>query len=299
MKAPTSSCWTLLHEIPCTKKCTHTLTEWSVSRGSRGALNSSLANGLVCTSLIPFEIDRKKFPKLQRDVRKELAKEPVAFLSYLFRENLPVRNLVDSDFVLANDVTAKYYGLDETFSGFGFVPLHHEREDLGGLLTQASVLSGLSDGREANPVKRGAWFARKMIAEPPAPPPPNVPELEESPDGSLSLRERLELHRNQKGCANCHQGIDPWGLPFEQYNAGGVSIPIRNRSYPACQMGKVCKMSKDLKDYLLSNRSDQVVFSFLKHLSIYAAGRQLGYNELRHLPRARFQSDAYHRVPDD
>ena len=27
--------------------------------------------------------------------------------------------------------------------------------------------AGLSDGRESNPVKRGAWLARKIIAEPP------------------------------------------------------------------------------------------------------------------------------------
>lgn len=229
------------------------------------------------------EIDRKKFPKLQRDVRRELAKEPVAFLSYSFRNNLPVRHLVDSRFVVANDVTAKYYGLAETFSGFDFVPVQHERADLGGLLTQASVLSGLSDGREANPVKRGAWFARKIIAEPPADPPPNVPELEESADGTLSLRERLERHRNQKGCANCHQGIDPWGLPFEQYDAAGVFDPNKEAEPSSLPDGKSVRDIEELKDYLLKDRSDQVVFSFLKHLSIYAAGRQLGYNELRRL----------------
>ena len=54
-----------------------------------------------------------------------------------------------------------------TESGFEFVPIKHEDENLGGILTQASILAGLSDGQEANPVKRGAWFARKIIAEPP------------------------------------------------------------------------------------------------------------------------------------
>ena len=40
-------------------------------------------------------------------------------------------------------------------------------------------MAGLSDGRESNPVKRGAWLARKIIAEPPDDPPPNVPALKE------------------------------------------------------------------------------------------------------------------------
>ena len=34
--------------------------------------------------------------------------------------------------------------------------------------------------------------------------------------------QRLERHRNQEGCVKCHSGIDPWGLPFEEYDAGGL-----------------------------------------------------------------------------
>ena len=59
-------------------------------------------------------------------------------------------------------------------------------------------MAGLSDGRESNPVKRGAWVARKIIAEPPADPPPNVPALKADEKG-LTLRQRLEQHRNQPG----------------------------------------------------------------------------------------------------
>ena len=83
------------------------------------------------------------------------------------------------------------------------------------MLSQAGILSGLSDGREANPVKRGAWLARKIIARPPDDPPPNVPQLKEDDGAKLTLREKLERHRSQKACAKCHAGIDPWGLPFE------------------------------------------------------------------------------------
>ena len=89
------------------------------------------------------------------------------------------------------------------------------------MLAQAAILAGLSDGRESNPVKRGAWLARKIIAEPPDDPPPNVPALEGRDAASSALRERLEQHRNQPGCAQCHAKIDPWGVPFEEFDAGG------------------------------------------------------------------------------
>ncbi|MCP3696866.1 MAG: DUF1592 domain-containing protein, partial [Planctomycetaceae bacterium] len=150
------------------------------------------------------EIDRKRYPRLTRDTRIHLRQEPIQFLQYLLRKNLPLKNLVDSDFIVANDVVASYYDLSKkTESGFDFVAVSHQDKHLGGILSQASILAGLSDGRESNPIKRGAWLARKIIAEPPDDPPPNVPDLAEI-DAKLSLRERLERHRNQKGCVKCH-----------------------------------------------------------------------------------------------
>ncbi|MFN7841685.1 MAG: DUF1592 domain-containing protein, partial [Pirellula sp.] len=157
------------------------------------------------------ETDAKRFSKLTRDVKTELSKEPGRFIEYLIRNNLSAKNLVRSDFILANEVVASYYGCgDKLESGFEFVPIEHRDERMGGVLTHAAVLAGLSDGREANPVKRGAWFARRIIAEPPDDPPPNVPKLEDLTN--LTLRHRLDQHRNVKGCLKCHMGIDPWGL---------------------------------------------------------------------------------------
>ena len=226
------------------------------------------------------EMDRKRYPTLTRDVRLNLRREPVELLKHLVRENLPARNLVQSDFILANEVTASYYDLgDKTERGFDFAPVAHRREHLGGLLTQTSILAGLSDGREGNAVKRGAWLARKIIAEPPADPPPNVPGIEEI-DPKLPLRERLALHRDHKGCANCHSGIDPWGLPLEQFDAGGL--------FRADYKGTGARLPDDtevadyaaLRAYLAGPRMDRVAFSVLKHLATYATGRTLTYNEL-------------------
>ncbi len=229
-----------------------------------------------------LEPDRKQFPKLDRDVRAQLRQEPIQFMQYLIRNNLPVRNLISSDFVLANETVASYYDLAaKTESGFQFVPITHGRKELGGVLTQAAIMAGLSDGRESNPVKRGAWLARKIIAEPPAPPPPNVPTLKE--EAKLTLRERLEQHRNQPGCMQCHSKIDPWGVPFEQIDAGGrlkqKQVDARSTLPDKTEVAGV----NDLKRYLAEDRIDQVAFSVLKHLATYATGRTLTYNELHYL----------------
>ena len=242
-----------------------------------------------------LEPDRTRFPKLTRETRAQLKREPVEFLRYLIRENLPAKNLVQSDFIVANETVAGYYDLGEkTESGFRFAPIKHDRAELGGVLTQAAIMAGLSDGRESNPVKRGAWLARKIVAEPPADPPPNVPALKEATK-DLTLRQRLEQHRDVVACRSCHAKIDPWGIALEEFNAGG-----RLKTKPADARSTLPDRTEvsgatDLKRYLANDRIDQVAFSFLKHLAIYASGRSLTYSERHQLKQdgLKLKADGY------
>lgn len=241
-----------------------------------------------------LEPDRKQFPKLTRDTRTQLQQEPILFVQHLLKNNLPVKNLIASDFVLANEVTASYYGLPNVASGFRFVPMTHGRTDLGGILTQSALLAGLSDGRESNPIKRGAWLARKIVAEPPDDPPPNVPTLKEEKK-NLTLRERLFQHRNQPGCAQCHNKIDPWGIPFEEFDAGGRLKTAKVDARTTLPDKTEVKDFVDLQRYLANDRIDQVAFSVAKHLAIYACGRNLTYNEVEFLRRdvVTLKADGY------
>lgn len=258
-------------------------------------INEFAAQWLSLDKFQVLEPDRTRFPKLTRETRTQLRQEPIEFLCYLIKENLPAINLVQSDFILANETVAGYYDLGEkTESGLRFVPIKHGRPELGGVLTQAAIMAGLSDGRESNPVKRGAWLARKIVAEPPADPPPNVPTLKEAEKG-LTLRQRLEQHRDVVACRNCHAKIDPWGVALEQFNAGG-----RLKAQPADARTTLpdhteVSGANDLKRYLANDRIDQVAFSFLKHLAIYASGRSLTYSERNQLKQdgLKLKADGY------
>ncbi len=245
------------------------------------------------------EIDAKRFPNLTRDARKHLRREPIEFFKHLLKSNSSVSDIIASDYLLANEVVANYYGLaDKTESGFDFLPIRHSDKSLGGMLTQAAQLSGLSDGREANPVKRGAWFARKIIAEPPEDPPPNVPKLEDLT--TLSLREKLQRHRDVRGCAQCHSGIDPWGLPFEHFDASGKARTDGTfDSATTLSNGVKLQDFHAFRAYLAQNRQDQIALSLAKHLATYACGRQLTYNETLWLKENIGQlKDSGYRVAD-
>lgn len=242
-----------------------------------------------------LEVDRSRFPRLTRDTKAQLREEPIQFVRYLIDNNLPVSLLIHSDFIIANDAVASYYDLGEqTEHGFQFVAISHKTGQLGGVLSQAAILAGLSDGRESNPIKRGAWLARRMIAEPPDDPPPNVPQLKD--DGTeRTLREKLERHRNQEGCAKCHAGIDPWGIAFEQYDAAGRFKKSSADARSTLPDGTDVSDLAELRNYLANDRIDQVAFSVLKHLSSYGVGRGLTYNELEWLKEAgkQLKADGY------
>lgn len=263
----------------------------------RRAMQEFTSQWLQLDKFDVVEVDAKLYPNLTRDVRLELRKEPIRYVEYLIKENLPLHNLIQSDFVLANEQVAQYYGFPEKVeSGFEFQAVQVEDDQLGGILATASVLSGLSNGRESNPVKRGAWLARKIIAEPPADPPPNVPALNEAQEG-LTLAEKLLLHRDQQGCRKCHEGIDPWGLPFEQFDAGGIWK--NNAGEVGAQSTLPDTTEVDgfiaLRSYLANQRIDQVAFSFLKHMTTYAIGRSLSYNEIETLKEKQreLKTDGY------
>jgi Protein of unknown function (DUF1588)/Protein of unknown function (DUF1585) len=55
------------------------------------------------------------------------------------------------------------------------------------------------------------------------PPPPNVvTTIDNDPNPTLTLRQRLEAHRSNPACAGCHGLFDPIGLGLENYDALGA-----------------------------------------------------------------------------
>lgn len=147
--------------------------------------------------------------------------ETQLFFAELIRENLPTRNLIDSDFTFVNERLAMHYGLPPV-SGVDLrrVPLPPD-SPRGGLLTQASVLKVTANGTLTSPVVRGAWVCERILGEKPPPPPPGVPAVEPDTRGATTLRKQLELHRTDESCNVCHVRIDPPGFALENFDVLG------------------------------------------------------------------------------
>ncbi len=153
-----------------------------------------------------------------------------------------------------------------------------EGDDRRGILGHASVLTVTSNPTRTSPVKRGTWVLEQMLGTPPPPPPPNVPELAENDKAVLtgSLRQRMEQHRQNPACANCHAKMDPIGFAFENYDAVGRyrvldgKIPID----PAGVLpdGKSFKGPAELKA-ILKEKKDLFARCLAEKMLIYALGR--------------------------
>src|ERR1041384_5562279 len=94
----------------------------------------------------------------------------------------------------------------------------------GGILGMPGVLAATSFPNRTSPVKRGVWVLEQVLGDQVPPPPPDVPALEKQDQGSvanLTLRQRIELHRTNPVCANCHQTLDPIGFGLENFDAIG------------------------------------------------------------------------------
>lgn len=167
--------------------------------------------------------DIRLYPEYRFDdyLIESMRLETLAFVALLFRENLPARSIVDTDFVLANDRLATHYGLP-SLAGSQLRPVQlPEDSPLGGLLTQAAVLKVTANGTSTSPVIRGAWIMERLLGQPPPPPPTSVPSVEPDIRGAKSIRELLAKHTQSPSCAACHARFDPVGFALETFDVCG------------------------------------------------------------------------------
>ena len=224
--------------------------------------------------------------KLNTSLKEAMKLETILFFQEVLHQNESLLNFLHSDFTMANERLAKHYNLNNIKgSGFRRVQLNMTSRR-GGMLTHAGLLAMNSSGNDSNPLKRGIWMLESFLNDPPPPPPPAVPEIDlaDPAIARMSLKERIEDHRNQAACRSCHQKIDPWGLAFENYDAvGGWRDEIDGE--PVDALGVLYNDQRlegmdGLKRFLLLHRQDQLVRAMVRKLTTFALGRPLTFSDL-------------------
>ncbi len=241
------------------------------------------------------------------------------FFAELLRDDLPVRNLVASDFALVNERLAAHYGLPPV-EGVGLrrvsLPAGSPR---GGLMTQASVLKVTANGTTTSPVLRGAWIMERILGEPPPPQPANVPAIEPDTRGATTIREQLDKHRTLATCAACHARIDPAGFALEsfdvmggwrdRYRALGEGEPEQRIGHngqkisfhPALPVdaggelpdGRKFRDIRELKKLLLADET-QIARNLAQQLAVYATGARVRFGDRPQIEQALERAASSH-----
>jgi hypothetical protein len=216
-------------------------------------------------------------------LKEAMRYEPIAMFHEVLRHDASVLDFIHADYTMANERLAMHYGLPGVHGNhFRRVKLD-ARQRRGGLLTQAGLLAMNSDGTDSHPLKRGIWLLESLLNDPPPPPPPAVPEIDfANPEiAKMTLKERIEDHRNHAACMSCHAKIDPWGIAFENYDAiGRWRDQVKGKPVDAASLlfnSQELDGMEGLKRFLLENRQDQFVRAMVHKMTTYALGRPLTF----------------------
>jgi cytochrome c551/c552 len=225
--------------------------------------------------------DVDEFPDFDENLRDALQQETREFVASQLREDRSVIDLVAANYTFVNERLARHYQIPRVY-GSHFRRVTFDDGIRGGLLGQAGILTATSYPNRTSPVLRGRWLLETMLGAPPPAPPPDVPALKEnSAEGERhSVRERLEAHRKNPGCAVCHVRMDPLGFSLENFDALGKWRTMSDGS-PVDASASLPDGSRfegvtGLRALLVSHRED-FVRTFTNRLMSYAIGRGTEY----------------------
>ena len=170
-------------------------------------------------------IDAGRFPEFTGAMKAAMYDEAVSFFEHIVREDRPPAEILFADYTFASGPLARHYGLTAAnlpedravlVAGLG-------QQRRGGLLGLGAVHAATSAPLRTSAVKRGDWVLRRVIGTPVPPPPADAGSIaaDDALADGLTVRQRLEAHRTDQSCVNCHARIDPLGFALEHYDPIG------------------------------------------------------------------------------
>ena len=243
--------------------------------------------------------------ELDDPLKLAAVEETRLFVQELVKQNLPTRNIVNSDFTFLNERLADHYGVPGVKGArMRKVTLPHDSVR-GGLMTQASVLKVTANGTTTSPVLRGVWIMERLLGYRTAPP-PAVPAVEPDIRGAVTIRQQLDRHRADPSCASCHRTIDPPGFALESFDVMGgwrdryrafadgakpipgiglsgqpfafhLGLPVDSAG--TTPGGQVFKDVRELKQTLLVHQEQTVARNLVSQLAMYATGSPIGFRD--------------------
>ena len=169
-----------------------------------------------------------QFVQWSRPTAQAASREILLYFSDFLRSGRSWFEFPKADVNFVDGALAYFYGMPTDATEVGtFQRVEYPGDKRAGFFGLAGFLSVTSLDRRTSPSRRGRWIVSNLLCRDPPPPPPVVPMLNGDQPGTdggsatVNIRETLEQHRQNPGCAACHALFNPYGLALEQYDAIG------------------------------------------------------------------------------
>jgi hypothetical protein len=220
------------------------------------------------------------------NLRLSFERETKMLFESVLREDRSIVDLLDADFTFVDERLARHYGIPHV-RGSRFRRVTLDDDARRGLLGHGSILTVTSAPNRTSPVKRGQWVLENILGTPVPPPPEgvetNLDQTAAATAESTSMRQRLEQHMADPGCASCHSIMDPIGFALENFDLIGKWRDADGRE-PVNTRGQLIDGTPldgpaSLRQSLLEHR-EMFVTTATKKLLTYALGRSVEHYDM-------------------
>jgi hypothetical protein len=239
-------------------------------------------------NLKDIEPDIMLYGNFTRNLAQSMTRETEMLFDSIVREDRPITDLLTANYTFVDEALAKHYGMQPVV-GSAFRRVQLADPNRFGLLGQGSILTLTSTAARTSPVQRGKYVMEVLLGSQAPVPPPNVPPLKENVrnEKPMTVRERMEEHRQNEPCHSCHQLMDPIGLSLENYDAigqwrtkdAGLPVDANGVMYDGARLSNPVT----LRDAIVRH-NEAFINAFAENLLQFALGRVL---ETRDMPTVR------------
>ncbi len=215
------------------------------------------------------------------DLVTDLRRQVGETMQLMIKNNRPVTDWLDCDYVVVNKRLAKHYGIEPVpVSDLNFEEISVKNSPRPGVLGLGAVHMLTSYSKRTSPVLRGGWVLETIFGTRLPAPPPDAGNLSggEKEVKEKTVRQRLEKHRENPSCAACHDLIDPIGFALENFDVLGRWRDKEGEnqidSFGRLPSGETFTGPSELRAVLVG-RKDEFVRHFSRQMLGFALGRSL------------------------